>query len=72
MVAISYQKGVIMCQKNEKMNGRYFSDFVRLNFREIVHESINPNSRLFVKDGDPGQNPKAIKEIERLVGSRLA
>ena len=26
MVAVSYQKGAIMCEENEKMNGRYFSD----------------------------------------------
>ena len=26
MVAISYQKGAITCEENEKMNGRYFSD----------------------------------------------
>ena len=72
MVAISYQKGVIMCEVFEKMNGRYFSDFARLNFRQIVHVSINLNSRFFVKACVPNQNSKANTEIERLVGSRFA
>ena len=53
MVAISYQKGVIMCKVFEKMNGRYFSHFVRLNFRQIVHVSVNPNSRYFCKSLRP-------------------
>ena len=56
MVAISYNKGVIMCEQYDKMNGPYFADFAKRNFRQMFNDSINPNSRLFVQDGDPSQN----------------
>lgn len=72
MVAISYQKGAIMCEENEKNKRSIFFRFVRLNSRQIVHECINPNSGLFLKDGALSQYSKAITEIERLVGNRSA
>ena len=53
-----------MCEVFEKMDGRYFSDFVRPNFRQIVHVSTNPNSRFFVKVCVPNHNSKANTEIE--------
>ena len=32
MVAISYGKGVIVCEPYEKMCGKYFSNFIDRNF----------------------------------------
>lgn len=73
MVAISYNKGVIMCEQYDKMNGPYFADFVKRNFRQMFNDSINPNSRLFVQDGDPSQNSKAAtKEIEKIGGQQIS
>ena len=46
MVVISYQNSVIMCKQYEKLNGPYFSDFVKRNFRQMLCDSVNPNSML--------------------------
>lgn len=32
VVAIAYNKGVIICERYDKMNGKYFSDFIAQNF----------------------------------------
>ena len=52
MVTISYQNGVIVCEKYEKMNSPYFSGFVKQNSRQMFRNSVSPDSRLFVQDGD--------------------
>ena len=73
MVAISYQNGVIMREQYEKMNGLYFSDFLKRNFGQIFRNNVNPNSRLFVQDGDPRQNSRAAsKSIEKAGGQQIS
>ena len=47
MVVISYQNGV-MCEQYEKTNDPHFSDFVKWNFRQMLRNSVNPNSMLWM------------------------
>ena len=67
MVSISYGKGVYFCEQFEKMNGPYFSDFVKRRFRKLFRGSCNPSGKMFVQDGDPSQNSAAArKEMKKL------
>ena len=67
MVAISYGKGVVVCEKYDKMNGRYFSSFVRRKFNQMFEMSGKESSKIFTMNGDPSQNAKqaqaAIKKM---------
>ena len=45
----------------EKMNGAFFANFMRRNFKDILSKCCNPNGHLFVQDGDPSQNSKVAK-----------
>lgn len=61
MVAISYGKGVIICEPYEKLCGAFFSNFIDRNFNtmfEIADKGIN---RYWVQDGDPSQNSALAK-----------
>ena len=61
MVAISYGKGVIVCEPYEKMTGAYFSNFIDRNFNTMFHTVDKGNSRIWVQDGDPSQNSALAK-----------
>lgn len=61
MVAISYGKGVIMCEPYEKMSGSYFADFIDRNFNRMFQLADKGPRRVFVQDGDPCQNSAAAK-----------
>ena len=67
IVAISFQKGVIFCEKYDKLDGAYFADFVRRNFRTMFRKSGKKYSKLFVQDNCPILNcakaQKAVKEV---------
>ena len=56
MVAISFERGVIVCEPYDKMNGKYFSDFIHRNFDSMFEVSGKGDSRIWVQDGDPSQN----------------
>ncbi len=60
VVALTYQKGVIISESYEKMNGEYFESFVRRNF-ERMFELSEKDSLQFVQDGDPSQNSGQAK-----------
>jgi len=70
VVAISYQKGVLICEPYEKMNGEFFEDFIDRNF-ETMFEACGKTSREFVQDGDPSQNSKIAMEALRRVNAQL-
>lgn len=66
MVAVTYGKGVIICEEYEKMNGEYFAGFVRRNFMKMFGDADKDNAEYFVQDGDPSQNScVANKALER-------
>lgn len=67
IVCISYGKGVIACEKYEKMTGAFFASFIREHLRDIFSRSHTPTGNLFLQDGDPSQNSKAAKvELSKL------
>ena len=56
MVAISYNKGVIVCGLYEKMNGKYMESFVERNFDRLFEISVGDKERCILQDGDKSQN----------------
>lgn len=61
MVAISYNKGVIICEPFEKMLGSYFAGFIDEHFNSMFEKAGKGESRLWVQDGDPCQNSALAK-----------
>ena len=70
VVAISYGKGVICCIPYDKMDGKYFANFLHEHFDMMV-ESAEKDSRLWLQDGDPSQNSALAKEVMKQVNSEL-
>jgi len=70
MVAISYGKGVIICEQYQKMNGEYFKSFIDENFNNLF-KIADKLKRLFVQDGDPSQNSKIACDAWESSGARL-
>ena len=70
MVAIVYNKGVILCESYDKMNGKFFASFIRQHFNLCFWRAgpQRDGKRLFVMDSDPSQTSKvaknALKDIE--------
>lgn len=70
IVAISYGKGVICAERYEKMDGKFFSEFLKANFNTMV-KAAGKDSRTWVQDGDPSQNSHLAKEAMHQVRSDL-
>ena len=70
MVAISYHKGVIICEDYEKMCGNYFSDFISRNF-EFMFKKTDEKSRMWLQDGDPSQNSAKSRRAMKVAKSEL-
>ena len=56
MVAISFDKGVVICKTYEKLDGHYFASFIDKHFEGMFAVADNSALRLWVQDGDPSQN----------------
>lgn len=70
LVAIAHGKGVILREPYEKLNGRFFSQFIRDHFN-LCFAAAGPKTNgqhLFVMDNDPSQNSRptceAMEEVE--------
>ena len=53
MVAISFDKGVVICKTYEKLDGCYFASFIDENFESMFSVADKSALRLWVQDGDP-------------------
>ena len=71
MVAITYGRGVLVCERYEKMDGNYFASFIDRNFNSMFARSGKGSSRLWLQDGDPSQNSKAAREAMARCQSEL-
>ena len=71
MVAISYGKGVIICEPYEKISGAYSSNFIDRNFNTMFQTADKGNSRIWVQDGDPWQNLALAKSAMSRADSTL-
>ena len=56
MVAITYRKGVIVCEPYENLCGKYFSDFIDRQFDTMFEMADKGDGRIWIQDGDPSQN----------------
>ena len=59
MVAISHGKGVLTCERYEKMDAQYFTSFIDQHFDIMLERSGEGLNRLWLQDGDPSQNSKS-------------
>ena len=72
-MAIAHGKGVILKEPYEKMNGRFFSLFIRDHFNSCF-AAAGPKrngQRLFVMDNDPSQNSTLARQAMEEVGAQL-
>jgi hypothetical protein len=56
MVVISYDKGMVICKAYDKLDGRYFANFIDENFESMFGTADKSLKRLWLQDGDPSQN----------------
>ena len=68
IVAISYNKGVIICEQYDKMCGAFFEGFIDEHFKSMFHAAGKGASRIFLMDGDPSQNSARAKGAMSRVG----
>ena len=68
MVAIAYNKGVVMCEQYERsISGSKFAKLCDNRFPQAFMLSANPHYKLFLQDGDPSQNSaKAMQVFENM------
>ena len=59
MVAISRGKGVLTCERYEKMDAQYFTSFIDQHFDTMFERCGKGLTRLLLQDGDPSQNSKS-------------
>ena len=72
MVAISYSKGVVLCEQYfGRITGQKFADIVHRCFPEAFQKSINPVTCRFVMDGCPRQNSRLAKTAISQVGGMV-
>ena len=70
LVAIAYGKGVILNEPYDKMNGKFFADFIRQHFNLCFGRAgtKRDGKSVFIMDNDPSQVSKlamnALREIE--------
>ena len=58
MVAKSHGKGVLTCERYEKMDAQHFTSLIHQHFDTMFERSGKGLTRLWLQDGDPSQNSK--------------
>ena len=71
MVAVSYRKGVILCEQYETLNRRYFQSLVGREFPRMFTIADKEGRRFFLQDGDPSQNSALARAAWRKMGAKL-
>lgn len=62
IVAISHRKGVLCCERYEKMDGPFFASFVEKHFSKLMKAS-RKRTRMWVQDGDLCQNSAIVRKV---------
>ncbi len=70
IVAISYGKGVIICEEYQKMTGAFFAKFIEDHFPRMF-DVADKETDVFVQDGDPSQNSSAARSAMTKVNAQL-
>ena len=64
IVAISFNKGVILCEQYfGKISREMFAEFLHKHFKDAFEKSNNPKDKLFLQDGDPLQNRRKANNV---------
>lgn len=63
IVAISYKNGTVVCQQYEHMNENFLTEFVKNKFPEMFGKCRNPDSKLFLQDGDRSQICNTVRKV---------
>ena len=71
MVAVSYGKGVILCEQYKTLNGRYFQSLVEREFPRMFTIVDKEGRRFFLQDDDPSQNSDLARAAWRKMGAKL-
>jgi len=71
MVAISYERGVVLCEQYDSMSGAKFAKMMDTCLPQAFNSSINPHDMRFVQDGDPCQNSAAAREVLQNLGAEV-
>lgn len=69
LVAVSFGKGVVLCEKYEKMTSSFFSAFIKRVFPQSFLLSQKSGGKLFVQDNDPSQTSAIAKRALRSIGA---
>lgn len=69
-VAISYDRGVILAEQYDTLNGESFANFIRSHFEQMFVDSAK-TSNVWLQDGDPSQNSAKSKDAQKDVGAYL-
>ena len=62
MVAISHGKGVVICERYEKLDAQYFASFIDQHFNTMFARSGKGLTRLWLQHGDSSQNSKTARD----------
>jgi hypothetical protein len=71
MVAISYDKGVVIWKAYDKLDGRYFANFSDENFVSMFGTADKSLKRLWLQDGDSSQNSATARAAMDRVNCEL-
>ena len=71
IVAISYDKGEIVCKQYDRMCGAFSETFIDENFESMFLAAEKGESRMFLMDGDPSQNSARARAAMSRVGCQL-
>lgn len=72
MVAISYDRGVVLCEQYiGRISGAKFAKLADQTFEQSFNLSINPYDRFFLQDGDPSQNSKKANMVFEKFGATV-
>ena len=71
LVAVSYSRGVIFLEQYETLDGAYYANFIRRNFRKMFRKSGKRHSRLFLQDNCPILNCAKARNALNFAGAKL-
>ena len=71
MVALSYGKGVVLCEQYETLNGQYFKSLIEQEFPRMFRVCNKARPKLFTQDNDPSQNSALARTAWRRLGAKL-
>ena len=69
LVAIAFNKGVVLAKEYEHMSGEYFSDFIKTDLSKLFNAQTE--QKWFVMDNDPSQRSKAARKAINEAGATL-